>query len=68
MTALEQHPPLIDLDTGDEYEWVTEPAGGGEPGYAHPGVGPWCRPDRRGARDTTHRPGPGVRGDTHPAR
>lgn len=31
------HPDLIDLDTGltDEYQWVAEPAGGGEPGYAH---------------------------------
>lgn len=28
-------PDLIDLDTGDEYEWVTEPAGGGPAGYAH---------------------------------
>ena len=31
------HPNLINLDTGDEYEWITEPAGGGEPGYAHEG-------------------------------
>jgi hypothetical protein len=40
-----RHPPLIDLDTGDEYEWITDPAGGGEPGYAHvedhDGAWPW---------------------------
>ncbi|ATY17260.1 hypothetical protein CU254_42510 (plasmid) [Amycolatopsis sp. AA4] len=29
------HPDLIDLDTGDIYEWEPEPAGGGEPGYSH---------------------------------
>lgn len=32
-----EHPDLIDLDTGDIYEWEPEPAGGGEPGYAHSG-------------------------------
>lgn len=28
-------PNLINTETGDEYEWVGEPAGGGEAGYAH---------------------------------
>jgi hypothetical protein len=44
MTTREQHPPLIDLDTGDEYEWITEPAGGGEPGYAHVEDHDWAWP------------------------
>jgi hypothetical protein len=35
MTAPTVLPDLIDLDTGDEYEWVTKPAGGGAAGYAH---------------------------------
>ncbi|ATY17167.1 hypothetical protein CU254_42075 (plasmid) [Amycolatopsis sp. AA4] len=35
MTADVAHPDLIDLDTGDIYEWEPEPAGGGEPGYSH---------------------------------
>lgn len=29
------HPDLIDLDTGDIYEWEPEPTSGGEPGYSH---------------------------------
>ncbi|ATY17256.1 hypothetical protein CU254_42480 (plasmid) [Amycolatopsis sp. AA4] len=46
MTIREQHthPLLIDLDTGDEYEWITEPAGGGEPGYAHVEDHDWAWP------------------------
>ena len=47
------HPLLIDLDTGDEYEWITEPAGGGEPGYAHVEDHDWAWP--REAIETGHR-------------
>lgn len=38
------HPGLIDLDTGDEYEWVADPAAGGEPGYAHVDDHDWAWP------------------------
>ncbi|ASR39900.1 hypothetical protein BAY61_31960 (plasmid) [Prauserella marina] len=30
-----EHPDLIDLDDGEMFEWVAEPAGGGEAGYAN---------------------------------
>lgn len=35
LTAVEEHPRLIDLDTGHEYEWVTDTENPDGSGYAN---------------------------------